>query len=154
MLLTTIPFGNTIKSLAYNPDGSAILAGSTIPNNKFSSFLTVDPYTETAINTNPTLAVSAFSTYYVQATATNIEIFNFEDNSLAGTIPLPNAKSVSVSENGIYLIAGDGTNVEAWNIETIDTPTRIIQTAGIGFGISLSGSNLMVQTSLANNGFS
>jgi hypothetical protein len=90
----------------------------------------------------------------VQATATNIEIFNSGDNSVAGTITLANANSVSVSENGFYLIAGDGTNVEAWNIATVNAPTRIVQTAGIGFGVSLSGSNLMVQTSLTNNGFS
>jgi len=48
------------------------LAGGSLPNGRFSSILTADPFTATVLNSNPTFFVSAFETFFVQATATTI----------------------------------------------------------------------------------
>jgi hypothetical protein len=55
--------------------------------------------------------VASFGAYRVQASATNISILNAADNTVAGTIPLPNTNLISISRNANFLITTSGVMV-------------------------------------------
>jgi hypothetical protein len=55
--------------------------------------------------------VASFGAYRVQASATNISILNAADNTVAGTIQLLNANSISISQNANFLITTTGAIV-------------------------------------------
>lgn len=97
--------------------------------------------------------MSSFDSYFVQGSSVNISILNAADSTLAGTIAFSNAKTISISENSRYLIAENSVKISAWNIEDVSTPLLMIETPGLKFCFSSSGSNLMIQKTLIYNGF-